>query len=240
MDTLQNITCEKRTYTRLYHSHKHEFSQFLFPLEGHIDLETEEQRVKLTPEHFLYIPPECEHRFRSIGRNECLVLDIPLHVMNIEHHDMASGLEAKVDPFWSSIRYLLKEEANSKSSHTLHLLVQYITEKIQTYSHSSIAYIHSHLSETLSIKKLAELEHYHPAYYSSWFKNRTGKTPQKYIADLRLAEAKRMLAEKNEPLTAVSQKLGFQNPSSFTRWFAKSAGMAPRDYRNTFHSDKMF
>lgn len=85
--------------------------------------------MKLTPEHFLYIPPECEHRFRSIGRNECLVLDIPLHVMNLEHHDMASGLEAKVDPFWSSIRYLLKEEANSKSSHTLHLLVQYITEK---------------------------------------------------------------------------------------------------------------
>lgn len=52
MDSLQEIICEKRTYTRLYHSHKHGYSQFLFPLEGSIDLETDGRQVKLKPDHF--------------------------------------------------------------------------------------------------------------------------------------------------------------------------------------------
>lgn len=115
MDSLQEMICEKRTYTRLYHSHKHAYSQFLFPLEGSIDLETEERQVKLKPDHFLYIPPECEHRFRSIGRNECLVLDVPLHAMKIDEYRAGSGIEAALDPFWSSIRYLLTEEAEGNS-----------------------------------------------------------------------------------------------------------------------------
>ncbi|MGG1228515.1 helix-turn-helix domain-containing protein [Bacillus halotolerans] len=238
MNSLQEIICEKRTYTRLYSSHKHAYSQFLFPLEGNIDLETEDRQVKLKPDQFLYIPPECEHRFRSIGRNECLVLDVPLQAMKIEEHHTAAGIEAAIDPFWSSIRHLLIEEAHTRSAHTLHLLVQYIKEKLQTHTHASIAYIHSHLSEPLTIQKLAKIEHYHPAYYSSWFKKQTGKSPQAYIADLRLEEAKRMLIEKNVTLTVVSQSLGFQNLSSFTRWFAKSTGVSPRMYRNTFHSDK--
>ncbi|MBD5048883.1 helix-turn-helix domain-containing protein, partial [Xanthomonas citri pv. citri] len=71
-----------------------------------------------------------------------------------------------------------------------------------------------------------------------WFKKQTGKSPQNYIADLRLEEAKRMLMERNETLTVVSEALGFQNLSSFTRWFTKSTGMPPRLYRNTLYSDK--
>lgn len=238
MDSLQEMICEKRTYTRLYHSHKHAYSQFLFPLEGSIDLETEERQVKLKPDHFLYIPPECEHRFRSIGRNECLVLDVPLHAMKIDEFRAGSGIEAALDPFWSSIRYLLTEEAKAGTANSLHMLVQYIKEKLQSHSYASIAYIHSHLFERLTIKKLAEIEHYHPAYYSSWFKKQTGKSPQNYIADLRLEEAKRMLMERNETLTFVSGALGFQNLSSFTRWFTKRTGMPPRLYRNTLYSDK--
>lgn len=34
MDSLQEIICEKRTYTRLYHSHKHGTANFFFRLKG--------------------------------------------------------------------------------------------------------------------------------------------------------------------------------------------------------------
>lgn len=238
MDSLQEIICEKRTYTRLYHSHKHAYSQFLFPLEGSIDLETEGREVTLKPDRFIYIPPECEHRFRSIGRNECLVLDVPLYALKIDEDHAGSGMDAGLDPFWSSIRCLLTEEEKIGTANSLHMLVQYIKEKLQSHSYASIAYIHSHLFERLTIKKLADIEHYHPAYYSSWFKKQTGKSPQNYIADLRLEEAKRMVMEKKETLTVVSEALGFQNLSSFTRWFTKNTGTPPGLYRNTLYSDK--
>lgn len=157
MDSLQEIICEKRTYTRLYHSHKHAYSQFLFPLEGSIDLETEGRQVKLNPDHFLYIPPQCEHRFRSIGRNECLVLDVPLHAMKIDEYRAGSGIEAALDPFWSSIRYLLTEEAKAGTANSLHMLVQYIKEKLAclnnmynslSFSSSALQYRFLHKSQS--------------------------------------------------------------------------------------------
>ena len=48
------------------------------------------------------------------------------------------------------------------AANSLHMLVQYIKEKLQSHNYASIAYIHSHLFERLTIKKLAEIEHYHP------------------------------------------------------------------------------
>ncbi|MCP6682637.1 AraC family transcriptional regulator [Bacillus nakamurai] len=238
MDQLQTIICERRTYSHLYHSHTHTYCQFLFPLEGDLDLETEEREVNLKPDQLQYIPPECEHRFRSLGRNECLVLDIPAHLIKTEGRSIVSGMTADLDPFWTSIRYLLTEEAKQQSAHSLNLLVQYIAEKMRSHTYDSIAYIHRNLSKPLSIKELAAIEHYHPAYYSGWFKRQTGKTPQTYIAELRLKKAEQLLADTKRPLTDISQEVGFQNLSSFTRWFVKNMGMTPRAYRNTFYTDK--
>ncbi len=96
MDSLQHIICERRTYSHIFDSHAHTYCQMLFPLEGQLDLETERRKIRLKPDQMLYIPPGHEHRFRSLERNECLVLDIPAYFFK---GSFAPGVLNKLDPF---------------------------------------------------------------------------------------------------------------------------------------------
>jgi YesN/AraC family two-component response regulator len=169
------------------------------------------------------------HVFHSSDRNEFLILDIPTHVLPGE----TESLYMQLDQHWKSIRFLLLEEAGNKGtdSGALMDLTRYVTHKLQVSVSPSIDYIHRHFKESISLQTLAELEHYHPVYFSSWFKQKTGKSPKVYIAELRLKYAKELLLTTTWSISSISEEVGFENSSSFTRWFVKSEGMPPQKYR---------
>lgn len=225
---MERITCEKRSYSREFHSHQHEFGQFLFPLQGSLDIETKWQEIKLDPDHCFYLPPGFDHNYRSMDRNEFLILDIPAPYLPEE----TSSMYIQLDQQWSSIRYLLLGEAgNQGDTSSLADLTRYVTSKLQVAKPPSIDYIHKHYKESIRLETLAQIEHYHPAYYSAWFKKKTGKSPKGYISDLRLKEAKHLLMSTSWSMSVISGELGFENSSSFTRWFTRSEGIAPQKYR---------
>ncbi|MFC4171177.1 helix-turn-helix domain-containing protein [Microvirga sp. GCM10011540] len=53
-----------------------------------------------------------------------------------------------------------------------------------------------------------------------------------YINDYRIAEACRLLAETEEPITTVMFKAGFQTKSNFNREFRRVAGTSPSEWRS--------
>lgn len=225
---MQSITCEKRSYSREFHSHQHEFGQFLFPLQGSLDIQTKWQEIKLDPEYCFFLPQGADHNYRSMDRNEFLILDIPTVYLPEE----SSSMYIKLDQQWSSIRYLLLEEAgNQGNASSLSDLTRYVASKLQIAKPPSIDYIHRHFKESIRLETLAQLEHYHPAYYSAWFKKKTGRSPKAYISDLRLKEAKHLLMSTSWSMSVISGELGFENSSSFTRWFSRCEGVAPQKYR---------
>lgn len=225
---MQSITCEKRSYSREFHSHQHEFGQFLFPLQGSLDIQTKWQEIKLDPEYCFFLPQGADHNYRSMDRNEFLILDIPTVYLPEE----SSSMYIKLDQQWSSIRYLLLEEAgNQGNESSLSDLTRYVASKLQIAKPPSIDYIHRHFKESIRLETLAQIEHYHPAYYSAWFKKKTGRSPKAYISDLRLKEAKHLLMSTSWSMSVISGELGFENSSSFTRWFSRCEGVAPQKYR---------
>lgn len=228
MQSLNHVICEKRSYRREFASHHHEYGQFLFPLMGSLEIQTKRQEFQLTSEYGFYIPPKLVHNYRSLDRNEFLILDIPGHYLP----ENTSDMYIKLDQQWTSIRYLLLEEAmmQEEGSSLIHL-TRYITNKLQHSTPASIEYIHNHYKENIKLDTLAKIEHYHPVYYSSWFKKKTGKTPKEYIAELRLKEAKQLLETTKWSITEISEELRFENASSFTRWFVKGEGISPLKYR---------
>lgn len=228
MKPLNHIICEKRTYHREFASHHHEFGQFLFPLQGSLDIKTKWQEINLNSEHCFYLPPKLEHDYRSMDRNEFLILDIPLLYLP-EHTE---NMHLQLDNQWSAIRYLLLEEAKGQDSpSSLANLARYVVSKLQTSNPASIDYIHNHFKEPITLDTLAKIEHYHPVYYSSWFKKRTGKSVKNYVTELRLNEAKSLLVSTSWSMSRISEEVGFENSSSFTRWFRNSEGVAPQKYR---------
>lgn len=228
MEPIQHPTCEKRSYTRELTSHQHEFGQFLFPLEGSLDISTECQKIHLDPSYCFYLPPTFDHHFCSQERNEFLILDIPLRYLQEDTNSMYINLDQQ----WSSIRYLLLEEARGQgNSSSLADLTRYVTSKLQSSNPPSIAYLHRHYKKVIRLETLAEIEHYHPVYYSAWFKKQTGKSLQAYVSELRLQEAKNLLLSTGWSMSRISEEVGFENSSSFTRWFVRLEGLPPQKYR---------
>lgn len=128
MKTVNHVTGEKRSYTREFTPHQHEFGQFLFTLKGSLDIQTKWQEINLNSDYCFYIPPKLENNYRSIDRNEFLILDIPTQYLPEGTSDMCIQLDQQ----WASIRYLLLEEAKSPESPSSLLdLTRYVTSKLQ-------------------------------------------------------------------------------------------------------------
>lgn len=223
------MVCEKRTYSKEFQSHTHEYGQFLFPLEGSLDIQTEQQRLHLNADYCFYLPPHFKHVYRSNVRNEFLILDMPYTFVT----NALESMYIPLDEQWKSIRYLLLEEASHREQNSSGIrdLTGYVSHQLRKSGSPSIEYIHHHYKEAITLDTLAAMEHYHPVYYSAWFKRKTGKSPSVYINQLRLDEAKQMLGTTSWSMTTISQELGFENSSSFTRWFVKNVGNTPKQYR---------
>ncbi|SEA66800.1 AraC family transcriptional regulator [Pedobacter hartonius] len=72
-------------------------------------------------------------------------------------------------------------------------------------------------------------------YLNKIVKNLTGKTAGVMIRDRGLVEAKRMLVYCNLPIGQISEELGFNDFSYFSRQFKKQEGLSPADYRKSMY-----
>lgn len=58
-----------------------------------------------------------------------------------------------------------------------------------------------------------------------------GKSPQAVLEELRMTEAKRLLADSDAPIKQIATVLGYQDPAYFTRAFRRATGQSPRGFR---------
>lgn len=71
-----------------------------------------------------------------------------------------------------------------------------------------------------------------PKYLSSVIKKATGHSLSKWVNELILIEAKRLLKTSDMTILQVSEKLNFPNPSFFGRFFKENVGVTPLKYKN--------
>ncbi len=105
------------------------------------------------------------------------------------------------------------------------------------YEDEIIRYIKENYNNFISLDIVAQKFGMNASYLSTYIKKKIGMSFVEYMRTLRIANAKKLLTETDLEIAKISENLGFSDTSSFIRYFKKSEGMTPRQYRTT-NADK--
>jgi YesN/AraC family two-component response regulator len=96
---------------------------------------------------------------------------------------------------------------------------------------AAIAHVAKHYSQHISESEIALLCGMPPSRFCREFKAAFGVTFVEHLANARVLQAKRLLANPTMPVADVAAAVGFTDPSYFTRVFRKQEGVSPTEYR---------
>ena len=116
-------------------------------------------------------------------------------------------------------QFVTREEIN-------HTVVKKFTTLLDEYIEKKAA------AEGLpSVGYFAEKCCYSAGYFGELVKTETGRSAKDFINDRLLRAAKQLLADESLNITNVRERLGFEYPQHFVRFFKARAGMTPSQFR---------
>ncbi len=99
-------------------------------------------------------------------------------------------------------------------------------------------FINEHLSEDLSLVRLAEQVYLNPSYLSRLYKQVTNQNLSDYIDNARIERAKELLKKEKIKINEVAKAVGYETAASFTRFFRKLMSCSPQEYHDMVVSGK--
>lgn len=94
----------------------------------------------------------------------------------------------------------------------------------------AIDYIKENLENKLTLKELADVARFSPAYFSYIFKKYNGISLWEYISIKRVERAVEMLKSEKMTKLEIAERCGFSSTSNFYKAFTAVTGKKPNDY----------
>jgi len=101
------------------------------------------------------------------------------------------------------------------------------------------AIIQEHYPENLTIQSIAERIYLSPNYICMVFKQATGQTINQYTTQVRMEQAKKLLARQELRITDIGASVGYAEPGYFNKLFKKYAALTPKEYRQMVLSARL-
>ncbi len=116
-------------------------------------------------------------------------------------------------------------------------ITRYIEADKTGSSHAAIlellAYIDEHYSEDIGLNELADRAGMSTAYLSVLFKTEVGTSYVKYLTELRIRQAKKLLKDGYK-VSEVSGRVGYNNYRYFCDIFKRHVGKTPNEYKHNY------
>jgi AraC-like DNA-binding protein len=93
------------------------------------------------------------------------------------------------------------------------------------------SYVRDNLSRDLGLDELARLLGISIRHLSRAVRQARGVSVHRWVADCRLREARRLLAETNAPIHEIARRSAFRSASAFTAAFRAASGYSPGEFR---------
>lgn len=91
--------------------------------------------------------------------------------------------------------------------------------------------IERNYARPLSLRDVAAAVNLSPGHLTSTVRRRTGRTVQEWITERRMAQARRLLAVTDLPISDIGRQVGFPDAGYFARTFGKVHGVSPSQWR---------
>ena len=91
-------------------------------------------------------------------------------------------------------------------------------------------YIFKNFNKEINLEKVASIACMNPSAFSRYFKKVNGKTFSKYVNEIRIGYASRLILEKKYIFSKICFEAGFNNISNFNRQFKAIKKMSPSNF----------
>ena len=103
-------------------------------------------------------------------------------------------------------------------------------ERINTIYEYSL----NNFRDKIQLEEIAKVANISPNSFCRFFKSRTGKTYSQFLIELRVGHACKLLIENSQCLKRLCYESGFNNFSSFHKYFKMITGKSPLNYQKEF------
>jgi AraC-like DNA-binding protein len=92
-------------------------------------------------------------------------------------------------------------------------------------------FIEENYTNQISLREVAEEVGHSPAYLTDLVRRKTGKTVLTWITARRMAEARKLLLETNQPIEQITEAVGYFDRRHFSRLFLRIHKSTPHSWR---------
>lgn len=150
--------------------------------------------------------------------------DLMHHLLGVGYNKESDFVNAKL----LELFYYLRKDAQRNRNYLEHTRTR---KQSDAAIPQAVEFIRTNYRRDLSLAEIAYVTGYSPNYFHHVFTSVMGKTPQHYLLDVRIREAKYLLAQSGKSLSEIAYECGFSSQAYFTEQFRRVTYTTPGQYR---------
>lgn len=237
---MSQLAIDLRSYPGEVRAHDHPHHQVILALQGALDMEIGSRNGRVDSGCGALVPAGTMHAFAGIGRNRFVTLDIAASSPAAPH-----VLLAAPTPFFAlprAVEHLLgyvgsrADSVRSEMVHVAPLLAGALSlpvaeggmpESLQR----AVAFLRRAHRRPIVCEDIARVAGLSTARLHALFAQWLGMGPARYLAEIRLGQARDRLSGGDDPIAAIALDAGYSEQSAFSRAFRRRYGESPAAYR---------
>ncbi|GAA4863907.1 hypothetical protein GCM10023310_49280 [Paenibacillus vulneris] len=144
------------------------------------------------------------------------------YFFQLEHESRSIRNWRKQNAFQLFMQHISRELIATTDMTAFHL-----AEKVELF-------IRQNYTQKISNAMLQEHLNYHPNYLAKCMLKVFGMTPNDYLLQYRIEQAKKLLIQTNWSMARIAEESGFQHASYFSSCFSNKEGISPLNFRKNF------
>lgn len=230
------------TKNNQFRLHTHDCYELVYFVTGSGKAIVDGKSYQVSAHSYCIIPPHTEHIEALEGYGEILFIGFEYDSLkfSLKEGCYYNGEVTKLSLFTAIFDEYKQQQLGFKdaSDYLLRLFLISMLRNAQTDDKKCKdltyikTYIEQHVDQKINFRKLSLLSGYSYDYFRHIFKQKFGVSPQEYMIDIRLSNAKRLLKDTTLSCTEIAYRCGFSNSPQMTAMFKTKFKETPTAFRN--------